>query len=148
MAGEGNDTIRGGDGIDTISGNAGNDVFAYTSASEDGDNANGGGPLEFVNDVDWAVDRFQVFAAVSAGNNIGAVNGANLEASAKSAIQASLALAGGGAVQHVAAQFTFGGRTYVAIDQGGANNLFTDTFDLLIDITGVTGTITGANFTT
>ena len=47
-------------------------------------------------------------------------------------------------LQHVAAQFAFNGRAYLAIDQGGANSLFTDTFDLLLDITGATGTI-GAN---
>ena len=47
----------------------------------------------------------------------------------KSAIQASLALAGGGAVQHVAAQFTFNGRAYLAINQGSSNNLFTDAVD-------------------
>ena len=67
VAGEGNDSIRGREGIDTISGNAGNDVFLYSSASEDGNNATGGGPLEFMADVDWAVDRFQVFAAVLRG---------------------------------------------------------------------------------
>ena len=44
----------------------------------------------------------------------------------------------------MAAQFSFNGRTYLAINQGGANNLFTDAFDLLVDITGATGTI-GAN---
>ncbi len=146
---EGNDTLIGLLGIDTLSGGSGADVFYYfTGAADDGNNANGGGPLEQVIDVNWAEDRFRVLNAVSAANNIGAVNGPNLEASAESAIQASLALAGGGAVQHVAAQFTFGGRTYVAIDQGGNNDLFTDTFDLLIDITGVTGTISGTNFIT
>ena len=45
----------------------------------------------------------------------------------------------------VAAQFTFGGRTYVAIDQIGVGT-FTDGTDLLIDITGVTGAIATSNF--
>ena len=45
----------------------------------------------------------------------------------------------------VAAQFDFNGRTYLAIDQSNAGNgVFTDQFDLLLDITGATGTI-GAN---
>jgi Ca2+-binding RTX toxin-like protein len=145
---EGNDTIRGGLGIDTISGGGGADLFAYGAAADDGNNANGGGPVETITDLNWAEDRFQVFATVSAANNVGAINGANLEASAEAAIQASLALAGGGAQQHVAAQFTFGGRTYAAIDQGGNNNLFTDSVDLLIDITGAAGTVSAANFTT
>ena len=35
---------------------------------------------------------------------------------------------GGGGAQHVAAQFAFNGRSYLAIDQG-VNTLFTDTLD-------------------
>ena len=45
----------------------------------------------------------------------------------------------------MAAQFTFGGRTYVAMSLD-ANNTFTDATDLLIDITGVTGAIGNSNF--
>ena len=145
MGGEGNDTVTGLLGIDTLIGGAGADVFYYLNdPDEDGDNAVAGGPIEQITDVNFDEDRFRVFNAVSYAANVGAVNGANLEASAEIAIQASLALGGGGAAQHVAAQFTFNGREYLAIDQGGLNNLFTDDFDLLVDITGATGTI-GAN---
>src|SRR5262245_331081 len=141
---EGNDTLLGLLGIDTLTGGSGADVFRYlTGAGEDGDNANAGGPVERITDVNFDEDRFQVMQTVGYAANIGAVNSGNLEASAESAIQAVLALGGGGA-QHVAAQFTFNGRDYLAIDQGGLNNLFTDAFDLLLDITGSTGTI-GAN---
>ena len=45
----------------------------------------------------------------------------------------------------VAAQFTFGGRTYLAIDQADLG-AFVDADDLLLDITGVTGTIATSNF--
>jgi hypothetical protein len=45
----------------------------------------------------------------------------------------------------VAAQFTFGGRTYVAIDQV-VFGTFVDTDDLLLDITGVTGAIATSSF--
>src|SRR5262245_9394388 len=44
-----------------------------------------------------------------------------------------------------AAQFTFGARTYVAIDQINLG-IFVDTDDLLIDITGATGTISTTHF--
>ena len=44
----------------------------------------------------------------------------------------------------VAAQFTFGGSTYVAINL--LANGFQDGNDLLIDITGVTGTIADEQF--
>ncbi len=47
----------------------------------------------------------------------------------------------------MAAQFTFGGRSYLAINQDAARNAFDDTGDLLLDITGVTGTIGAGDFT-
>jgi hypothetical protein len=58
------------------------------------------------------------------------------------------ALAGGGAAV-VAAQFSFNGRTCLAIDlnETVANpGAFVDTDDLLPDITGVIGTIATGNF--
>jgi hypothetical protein len=45
------------------------------------------------------------------------------------------------------AQFTFGGRAYLAINQDATRNAFDDTGDLLLDITGVTGTIGSGDFT-
>jgi hypothetical protein len=45
-----------------------------------------------------------------------------------------------------AAQFTFGGRTYLAINQDATLNAFDDTGDLLFDITGVTGAIATSRF--
>jgi hypothetical protein len=45
----------------------------------------------------------------------------------------------------VAAQFTFGGHTYLAIDQAN-HGAFDDIDDLLLDVTGVTGTISSSNF--
>jgi hypothetical protein len=60
-------------------------------------------------------------------------------------IAAAFALNGGAAVQ-VAAQFSFGGRTYLAINQDATQNAFNDAGDLLLDITGATGTITTSNF--
>jgi hypothetical protein len=44
----------------------------------------------------------------------------------------------------VASQFTFGGRTYLAINLANAG--FDDSDDLLLDITGATGAIGGSNF--
>ena len=141
---EGNDTVHARDGIDTISGGTGNDVFLYTAASEDGNNAAGGGPVEFITDVDWSVDRFDTTPNVTFAANMGAGTGATLNASANNAIAAAFALGGGGATV-AAAQFTFAGRTYVAIDQANFG-AFADTDDLLVDITGVTGAIATSSF--
>jgi Ca2+-binding RTX toxin-like protein len=142
---EGNDTISGGRGIDTISGGSGNDVLAYGAVDHDGDNATGGGPVELVTDVDWSADKFDTPVQVNFAANMGAGTGATLAASATNAIAAALALSGNPAAQ-VAAQFTFGGRTYLAINQDATLNAFDDTGDLLVDITGVTGTIAAGNF--
>ena len=85
--------------------------------------------------MNWAEDRFETPTAVTFAANMGAGTGADLNASANNAIAAAFALSGGGA-SVVAAQFTFGGRTYLAIDQARAG-AFVDADDLLLDITGV-----------
>jgi Ca2+-binding RTX toxin-like protein len=142
---EGNDTLRGDGGIDTISGGTGNDVFAYVGplpAGEDGNNATGGGPVEWITDVDFSVDRFQTFAGITFATNTGAGTGTDLASSANNAINGASALAGGALT--VAAQFTFSGRTYLAINLANAG--FLDADDLLLDITGATGAIGSSNF--
>ncbi len=147
LGNEGNDTIRGNLAIDTISGGSGGDVFAYSTGSDDGDNVAGGGPTELITDLNWSEDRVQVFAAIAAAGGISAGAAANLQQAADNALGAIWAGNGSGAIR-VAAQFDFGGRTYVAIDQGGAFGSFQDANDLLLDITGAVGTIGTGNFTT
>jgi Ca2+-binding RTX toxin-like protein len=144
---EGNDTLRGAINIDTIAGGAGNDVFRYGDANDDGNNAARGGPVELLTDVNWAEDRIGTFnaTAVTFATNTGAGTGVDLNASANNAIAAAFAL-NGSVAANVAAQFTFAGRTYVAINQDATQNAFADAGDLLLDITGVSGSISGSNF--
>jgi Ca2+-binding RTX toxin-like protein len=140
---EGNDTISANEGIDTISGGSWNDVFEYGNGGEDGNNAAGGGPVELITDVDFAQDRFDTLVNVTFAANVGTGTAPNLNASASSAIAAARALNGGTGV--VAAQFTFGGHTYLAIDQANLG-AFEDGDHLMLDITGATGPISGGNF--
>ena len=146
---EGNDTIRGDNGtvsIDTISGGAGNDVFAYigaTPATEDGENATGGGPVELITDVDFSVDSFDTTPNITFAANTGRGHRRNPGGFRQNAHR-RLATALNGGPNTVAAQFTFGGHTYLAINL--ANNGFLDADDLLLDITGATGAISGSNF--
>ncbi len=141
---EGNDTTEGdgavGISIDTISGGAGNDVFAYADGEGDGNNAAGGGPVEQITDLDWSVDCFDTIPNMTFATNMG--TGIDLATSATNAINAAAALGG---TQAVAAQFTFGGRTYLAINTDLAAG-FIDAGDLLLDISGFTGTIATTNF--
>ncbi len=141
---EGNDTIFGGVNIDTISGGNGNDVFVYAAAGDDGNNA-AGGSVELVTDVNWAVDRVDAFNPVAFAANVGAGSGASLSAAASGAIGTAYTL-NGNMNANVAAQFTFNGRTFLAINQDATYNTFADAGDLLIDITGAAGTITANNF--
>jgi hypothetical protein len=126
-------------------------VFAYLSAAEDGDNAAGGGPVELITDVNWAEDRFQTPVTVNfAVNFSGSTTGNNLVENADTAIAGAFALATGSGIPLpvVAAQFTFNGRSYLAIDNQGAGltGQFDDATDLLLDITGTTGAIATSNF--
>ena len=105
-------------------------------------NAAGGGPVEFITDVNWAEDKFDTTPNITFATNTGAGTGADLNASANNAINSASALAGGALT--VAAQFTFGGHTYLAINLANAG--FVDTEDLLLDITGATGAIGASNF--
>ena len=108
--------------------------------------AAGGGPVERITDLNFDQDRFLLGVEVTFAANLGAGTGADLATSANNAIAAALALSGDPAAV-VAAQFTFNGRTYLAIDEDGFG-AFDDLDDLLIDITGVTGTIGANDFTT
>ncbi len=140
---EGNDTIQAGGAIDTISGGTGSDVFAYAGAGDDGNNAAGGGPIEQITDVNFDEDRFRVLLGIDFAAVTSSGAAINLEDAADAAMGAARALNGN--TGRVAAQFDFNGRTYLTIDQSNpGNGVFTDQFDLLLDITGATGTI-GAN---
>jgi hypothetical protein len=99
---------------------------------------------KLIADVDFAVDRFLTPVRATFAANMGARTGVDLNASASNAIAAAFALAGGGAAV-VAAQLTFGGRTYLAIDQVSFG-AFADDEDLLLDITGMTGSIAASSF--
>jgi Ca2+-binding RTX toxin-like protein len=145
VGGGGADTLRGNSGIDTISGGDGNDVFTFGGGGDDGDNAVGGGPVERITDANWDQDRFRAPIAVVFAANMGAGTGATLAESANNALTASAALSGN-AANITAASFTFAGRSYLAINQVGAG--FQDATDLLLDVTGGTGTIDTGDFIT
>ena len=128
-----------------VAGGSGSDVFLYTKRATTATMRIGGGPVERITDLNWVEDRIQTLKVVAFAANVGAGIGANLNAAANGAIAAAFALNGSENV-NVAAQFTFNGRTYLAINQDTTFGAFTDTGDLLIDITGVAGTIATTNF--
>jgi hypothetical protein len=74
-----------------------------------------------------------------------ALGGGDMTQAANDALTASATLSGS-AANITAAQFTFRGLTFLAINQVGAG--FQDATDLLLQITGATGTIDAADFIT
>ena len=124
-------------------------MFAYSTGSDDGDNAAGGGPVELITDVNWSEDRFQVFDRDRLRRrHLGAGAGADLQQRGRQCACGAIWAGNGSGATGWPPSSTFGGRTYVAIDQGGAFGSFSDADDLLLDITGATGTIGAGNFTT
>ena len=113
---------RAGISIDTIAGGSGNDVFAYRTRGGDGDNATGGGPVELRSPT--STGRLIKFQTVCARSTSRPTSGPAPEATSRprptTRIAAAFALGGGGAGQVSAAQFTFAGRTYLAIEAGRA----------------------------
>ncbi len=144
MGNEGNDTLWGLMGIDTLSGGSGADVFRYFDADEDGNNSPGGGPLEQVTDVNFAEDRFLLPWHVDFAAQTSAGAAANLTQAAENALAAAWAL-NGSVNARTAAQFEFNGRTYLVADSSFVG-FFSENNDLLIDITGATGTISTGSF--
>jgi Ca2+-binding RTX toxin-like protein len=139
---EGNDTIFGGAQADTLTGGSGNDTFLYLSPFDDGNGA-AGGAIDMVTDLNWAEDNLALQAgpAVDFARNYGSAftGQGTLASAAQTAVSTAFAEAASAGC-NVAAQFTFGGRTYLVADVNNVGS-FTDTDDLLIDITGATGTI-------
>jgi len=118
-------------------------MFWYNTAGDDGNGA-AGGAIETITDLNWAEDIIDTVPAGFARNYGAAFAGqGTLASAAGAAVSTAFVESAGGTA--VAAQFTFGGHTYVAQDTI-ADGMLVDANDLLFDITGVTGTISSTRF--
>ncbi|QSX66567.1 MAG: DUF4347 domain-containing protein [Dolichospermum sp. DET69] len=159
----GNDTLNGGAGNDTLNGGAGNDIL-FGGAGNDiltgglqKDTLTGGLGVDrfdyrvltdsLLSDFDVVTglnanasnDLFLVSTARSVFSNVGSV--ATLDTAGIAAKLTAAAF-----TVNSAAQFTFGSRTFVAINNATAG--FSATTDAIIEVTGLTGTLGLGNFTT
>ena len=134
--GAGNDILTGGLGKDTLTGGLGVDRFDYRTLTHSvlsifdvitDFNANAGN------------DLFLVSTARSVFSNAGSV--ATLDATGIATKLTAAAFR-----DNSAARFTFGTRTFVAINDATAG--FSATTDAIIEVTGLTGTLGISNFTT
>ncbi|MFM6011705.1 MAG: Calx-beta domain-containing protein [Dolichospermum sp.] len=157
LGGAGNDTLNGVAGNDTLNGGAGNDILTGGLGK---DTLTGGTGTGEIDRFDYRVltdsllsnfdvvsdfnanasnDLFLVSTARSVFNNVGSV--ASLDTAAIAAKLTDTVF-----TANSAAQFTFGSRTFVAINNTIAG--FIDTADSIIEVTGLTGTLGLSNFTT
>ncbi|MCE2903571.1 MAG: hypothetical protein LW814_00840, partial [Anabaena sp. CoA2_C59] len=154
FGGAGNDTLTGGTGDDTLNGSAGNDILTGGVGK---DSLTGGlgvdrfdyrvltnsllSNFDVVTDfnANASNDLFLVSTARSVFSNVGSV--ATLDTAGIAAKLTAAAF-----TVNSAAQFSFGSRTFVAINNATAG--FGATTDAIIEVTGLTGTLGLNNFTT
>ncbi|MBS9391304.1 MAG: hypothetical protein HEQ33_21370 [Dolichospermum sp. WA123] len=136
VGGANNDLLTGGGGKDTLTGGLGADKFVYQNFT-DSLLAN----FDVITDFNATTgnDLFRVSTARAGFVNVGAVN--TLDAAG---IVAKLTAAAFGS--NFAAQFSFGQKTFVAINDATAG--FNAANDAIIEVTGLTGILGLNNFTT
>ncbi|MCW9680217.1 calcium-binding protein, partial [Dolichospermum planctonicum UHCC 0167] len=134
-----NNTLTGGVGKDTLTGGLGVDRFDYrTLADSVFSNFDVITDFNTVNYF-WHNDLFLVSTARSGFSNAGTV--ATLDTTGIAARLTTAVF-----TANSAAQFTFGSRSFVAINDATAG--FSATTDAIIEVTGLAGTLTINNFTT
>ena len=132
VGGTNNDVLTGAGGKDTLTGGLGSDKFVYQNLT-DSLLAN----FDVITDFNATPgnDLFRVSTALAGFVDVGAVN--TLDAAG---IGAKLAAFG----SNYAAQFSFGQRTFVAINDAIAG--FSAANDAIIEVTELTGTLNVNNF--
>ncbi|MFN6002504.1 MAG: Calx-beta domain-containing protein [Dolichospermum sp.] len=135
--GAGNDILTGGLGKDTLTGGLGVDRFDYRTLANSALSI-----FDVITDFNATTgnDLFLVTTARSGFNNV-TTPVATLDATGIAARLTNTVFAA-----NFAAQFTFGTRTFVAINNATAG--FSATTDAIIEVTGLTGTLGISNFTT
>jgi Ca2+-binding RTX toxin-like protein len=141
FGGNGNDHITGGLGADTMSGGMGADQFDIDPNLRDGLAGNSGSTVDFITDANWAEDRINTGFASAAVDTVSAANQASINAAATLTDAAAIAV-GSIALTHIGT-FTYQGDTYLL--QNNVTGGFVDADDLLIRVTGATGTLSTAN---
>ena len=132
IGGANNDVLTGLGGKDFLTGGLGSDRFVYQTLT-DSLLANYDGIADF----NATTDRFLVSTTRSGFNNVGTVTTLD-----NAGISAKLTAASFGA--NSAASFTFGTRSFVAINDAMAG--FNQANDAIIEVTGLTGTLGLGNF--
>jgi len=141
---------NGGDaaGADVLTGGAGNDTFRFAAGTSDATNTDRITDLNLgTNAAGGAVDKlvFQNAGATVSIVTLASGDQANVTAATSLANAAGL-VAGVAATDGATVQFTYGSDTYLFHNVDG-NNSFDGGADILVKITGVTGTLDASDIT-
>jgi Ca2+-binding RTX toxin-like protein len=141
FGGNGDDTITGGRDVDTQYGGVGADRFVINPNLDDGVAGNSGTTVDFIADLAWGSDIIVSGTDAGAVDTVSAANQAAIDAAA------TLALAAGIAANDITlgdiGTFTYQGDTYLLQELN--TEAFVDADDLLVRITGATGTVTATS---
>ena len=140
IGGAGNDTLSGGTGgVGTLTGGAGVDKFVITAQTTTTDGIDK--ITDFVGGVDKIVNG-------TAGNTFTDLRASDLSESVSIAAAANIAMtAANTTTAGDIVLFTYQSKVYATIEKDAAAG-FTDGTDFIVEITGVTGTVTAADFIT
>ncbi|MCC5667836.1 hypothetical protein LC653_29150 [Nostoc sp. CHAB 5784] len=154
IGGAGNDNLTGNSANNVLVGNAGNDILTGGSGKDTLIGGLGVDRFDYRNLTDSLFSSFDIITDfnATAGNDLflvstaraGFLNAGGVATLNEAGIGAKLTTANFGA--NFAARFTFGSRTFVAINNNTEG--FNDTTDAIIEVTGLTGTLGINNFTT
>ncbi len=153
-AGVGNDSLDGGDGNDNIQGGAGDDILTGSGGKDVLVGGLGSDRFDYRNLTDSLLANFDIISDFNAGtdNDLFLVstprtafgNGGAVATLDTAGISAKLTTAFFAA--NATAKFTFGSRTFIAINDATAG--FSASNDAIIEVTSLTGLLGLTNFTT
>jgi len=157
VGGAGADTIVGGQGGDNLTGGAGNDVFRFAFGDSATTSTTTG--VDTITDlnlgtsvVGGAADNIDLpgTITITAGYTPagGVLTGTTLANAATVAnVDAAInTLSSAGVGAGSAALFNIAGQTYLIVETGADHTTFSSTTDLVINVTGVTGTLDASDF--
>jgi Ca2+-binding RTX toxin-like protein len=139
--GAGNDTITGGAGADILSGSTGSDKFVYTAVSNSASTN-----YDTISDIDFSADTIDITGSVTGIDTAvttGALNTASFDTDMATALSGKLGASH--AVLFTADSGTLSGQTFLIVDSNGSAS-YTANSDLVINVTGWTGTLATGDF--
>jgi Ca2+-binding RTX toxin-like protein len=150
IGGAGNDTLWGYNGADTMTGGGGSDNFFYQFNNASGVAESTSTHYDTITDMNFSVDtitppkQLGLPSGIDAAINGGALSTATFDSDLATAVDSSH-LAVGHAVLFTAGSGDLSGQTFLIVDENGVAGYQTAA-DLVIDVTGYTGTLSTGSF--